>query len=104
MNDDDVKILCLALMRADSEEEVIAILERAHYWDDHTAWRNYGDYEGFTFEQTFTYKEHGEFFRGAHTMAGLRYTGDFYELLQRYGTIKVTITKFQDKVESVKAG
>lgn len=48
----------------------------------------------FTFEKTFTFKEHGEFFRGALTMAGLRYTNDFFELLQRYGTIKVTITKF----------
>lgn len=46
-----------------------------------------------TFEKIFTFKEHGEFFRGALTMAGLRYTNDFFELLQRYGTIKVTITK-----------
>src|SRR5712675_1510113 len=51
-------------------------------------------HEPFIFEKTFTFKEHGEFFRGALTMAGLRYTGDFLELLQRYGTIKVTITKF----------
>jgi hypothetical protein len=47
----------------------------------------------FTFEKVFTFKEHGEFFRGALTMAGLRYTDDFYELLQRYGTIRVTIVK-----------
>ncbi len=47
----------------------------------------------FTFEKIFTFKEHGEFFRGALTLAGLRYTNDFYELLQRYGTIKVTIVK-----------
>lgn len=53
---------------------------------------SHGD-KTFTFEKTFTFKEHGEFFRGALTMAGLRYTGDFYELLQRYGTIKVTIVK-----------
>jgi hypothetical protein len=45
----------------------------------------------FTFAKVFTFKEHGEFFRGALTMASLRYAGDFYELLQRYGTIKVTI-------------
>jgi hypothetical protein len=43
--------------------------------------------------KVFTFKEHGEFFRGALTMASLRYAGDFYELLQRYGTIKVTIVK-----------
>jgi hypothetical protein len=47
----------------------------------------------FTFEKTFTFKEHGEFFRGALTMASIRYAGDFYDLLQRYGTIKVTIIK-----------
>lgn len=51
-------------------------------------------HQPFTFEKVFTFKEHGEFFRGALTMAGLRYTGDFFDLLQRYGTIKVTITKF----------
>lgn len=51
------------------------------------------DHKEFVFEKTFTFKEHGEFFRGALTMAGLRYANDFYELLQRYGTIKVTITK-----------
>jgi hypothetical protein len=56
-------------------------------------WTN--KHEEFTFEKTFTFKEHGEFFRGALTMAGLRCTGDFCELLQRYGTIKVTITKSQ---------
>lgn len=54
----------------------------------------WGKHEAFTFEKTFTFKEHGEFFRGALTMAGLRYTNDFFELLQRYGTIKVTINKF----------
>jgi hypothetical protein len=52
------------------------------------------NHEAFTFEKTFTFKEHGEFFRGALTMAGLRYAGDFFDLLQRYGTIKVTIKKF----------
>lgn len=58
-----------------------------------TTWTT-GKHEAFTFEKTFTFKEHGEFFRGALTMAGLRYTGDFFDLLQRYGTIKVTIIKF----------
>lgn len=50
-----------------------------------------------TFEKVFTFKEHGEFFRGAMTMAGLRYAGDFYDLLQRYGTIKVRIKKFKQE-------
>ena len=60
-------------------------------------WSN--KHEKFTFEKIFTFKEHGEFFRGALTMSGLRYTGDFYELLQRYGTIKVTIIKFCEEKE-----
>lgn len=51
----------------------------------------------FKFEKIFTFKEHGEFFRGALTMASLKYTNDFYELLQRYGTIKVTIIKEEKK-------
>ena len=59
-------------------------------------------HEEFTFEKTFTFKEHGEFFRGALTMASLRYAGDFFELLQRYGTIKVTITKFKKEPDPVK--
>ena len=52
-----------------------------------------GNAKEFTFEKVFTFKEHGEFFRGALTMASIRYAGDFYELLERYGTIKVTIIK-----------
>ena len=51
------------------------------------------DHKEFLFNKTFTFKEHGEFFRGALTMASLRYAGDFYDLLKRYGTIKVTIVK-----------
>jgi len=58
----------------------------------------WGKNEEFTFEKEFTFKEHGEFFRGALTMAGLRYARDFYELLQRYEKIKVTIHKAK-KVE-----
>lgn len=57
-----------------------------------------GKHGEFNFEKEFTFKEHGEFFRGALTMAGLRYTRDFYELLQRYERIKVTICKVK-KVE-----
>lgn len=54
-----------------------------------------GKHKAFVFEKEFTFKEHGEFFRGALTMAGLRYARDFYELLKRYETIKVTIIKEQ---------
>ncbi len=52
-----------------------------------------GSDHDFSFERTFTFDKDGEFFRGALTFAGLRYSGDFYELLKRYGTIRVTITK-----------
>lgn len=51
------------------------------------------DHKESSFEMTFTFKEHGEFFRGALTLASLRYANDFYELLKRYGTIKVTLNK-----------
>lgn len=53
-------------------------------------------HEAFDFVKVFTIEEHGEFFRGALTMAGIRYAGDFYELLKRYGTIKVTINKLKE--------
>lgn len=52
------------------------------------------DHNAYVFEKEFTLKEHGEFFRGALTMAGLRYARDFYELLKRYECIKVTIKKY----------
>lgn len=57
----------------------------------------WGQDKELTFEKTFNFKEHGEFFRGALTMAGLRYTNDFYELLKRYETIKVSITKKKEE-------
>ena len=41
----DAKSLCLALVHADSEEEVIALLQEAGYWLDSSCWRNYGDIE-----------------------------------------------------------
>ena len=43
MTDLTNKKLCLALMDADSESEVIKILRDAGYWDRMDCWRNYGD-------------------------------------------------------------
>lgn len=43
MTDKKHKELCLALMHADSEDEVIQILKMAGYWDDPKVWRLYGD-------------------------------------------------------------
>lgn len=40
------KRLALALLHADSEDEVITILKKAGYWDDRRCWRLYGDKEG----------------------------------------------------------
>jgi hypothetical protein len=45
MKSEQAKSLCLSLLRADSEEEVIKILTDAGYWDDPNVWRYYGDNE-----------------------------------------------------------
>lgn len=51
------------------------------------------------FQKTFTYKDHGEFFRGVAINASLPYAENFYSQLKTYGTIKVTVRKI---VEAVK--
>lgn len=45
MNNKQTKELCVNLMKADNEEEVIRILKDCGYWDDTDVWRFYGDYE-----------------------------------------------------------
>jgi hypothetical protein len=45
MNNNQKKELCLALMRADSEAEIVRILTEAGYWSDKRVWRLYGDME-----------------------------------------------------------
>ncbi len=35
--------LCLALLKADTEAQVVALLKQLGYWDDPTVWRFYGD-------------------------------------------------------------
>lgn len=45
MNSSQVKELCIALMKVDSEEEVVRLLKEAGFWEDHSAWRFYGDSE-----------------------------------------------------------
>jgi len=45
MNESEARQLCLDLMRADSEDEVVRLLVDAGFWDDDAAWRYYGDYE-----------------------------------------------------------
>ncbi len=45
MDSKRAKELCLDLVRADSEEKVIALLKDAGYWDNPAVWRFYGDRE-----------------------------------------------------------
>lgn len=45
MNEQEAKDLCLALMRADSEDEVLRLINEAGYWDNPSVWRFYGDRE-----------------------------------------------------------
>jgi len=45
MNNVQTKELCLSLMKADTEDEVVALLKKAGYWDHRSTWRFYGDYE-----------------------------------------------------------
>ncbi len=45
MNNEKLKKMCLSLLLADSEEEVIKILSDEGYWDNSNFWRYYGDKE-----------------------------------------------------------
>ena len=45
MNNQDIKELCLKLIHADFEEEIISILKEYGYWDNDKYWRFYGDKE-----------------------------------------------------------
>ena len=45
MENEQIKELCLSLMYANSENEVVDILNIAGYWEDRTVWRLYGDFE-----------------------------------------------------------
>jgi len=46
LDNEGTKKLCMDLLHADTEEEVVKILQEAGYWDDPSAWRDYGDLEG----------------------------------------------------------
>lgn len=45
MNNEETKNLCLSLMKADTEEEVIRLLQEAGCWNNSAAWRFYGNDE-----------------------------------------------------------
>ncbi len=43
MTNHELRELCLSLLYADSEEEVVKILSDIGFWDDPKSWRYYGD-------------------------------------------------------------
>ena len=45
MNNGQIRDLCIALLQAETEEEVIGLLEKAGFWDQPALWRHYGDLE-----------------------------------------------------------
>lgn len=45
MNDSQARDLCLALMNAETEDEVIKLLDGSGFWRNRACWRFYGDYE-----------------------------------------------------------
>src|SRR3984893_5010073 len=45
MNNGQIRDLCVGLLHAETEDEVIALLKKADYWEDPTVWRHYGDVE-----------------------------------------------------------
>jgi len=46
MTNSQIRQLAVDLLKADTEQEVIAILKRAGFWDDPRVWRLYGDSDG----------------------------------------------------------
>lgn len=45
MNNDEIKNLCISLMKADTEEAVIGLLQTKGFWNEPKYWRYYGDKE-----------------------------------------------------------
>ena len=45
MKNNKIKELCINIMKADNEDDVISILKKSGYWEDPDNWRYYGDYE-----------------------------------------------------------
>jgi hypothetical protein len=45
MNNGQIRDLCISLLHAETEEEVIGLLKQAGFWDQPALWRHYGDLE-----------------------------------------------------------
>lgn len=41
MNNEQIKELCINLAKADTEEEVVRLLQESGFWNDSSAWENY---------------------------------------------------------------
>ena len=50
-NDLEKKKLCLFLLESDTEEEVIALLEKYGFWNDIGVWKDFGGYESEGYER-----------------------------------------------------
>jgi len=46
LSNEDARRLCLSLMEANTEEEIINLIREPGFWDDSRCWRFYGDEEG----------------------------------------------------------
>ncbi len=45
MTNGEIRNLCISLLHAETEDEVIGLLKEAGYWDEPAFWRHYGDLE-----------------------------------------------------------
>jgi hypothetical protein len=45
MNNGQIRDLCIALLHAETEDEVIGLLKNTGFWDNSAVWRHYGDLE-----------------------------------------------------------
>jgi len=45
MSNGQIRDLCVGLLNAEAEDEVVGLLQKAGYWEDPTVWRDYGDVE-----------------------------------------------------------
>lgn len=59
MNNEEIKELCLELMKADTEKEVVELLQNAQFWDREEAWRWFGD-EEYSFAAVGNQQSHSE--------------------------------------------
>ena len=42
MNNQEIKNLCVSIMKAQNSEEVVEILKKNNLWENSNLWKNYG--------------------------------------------------------------